>query len=96
MRCLILAAAANQNPDPNIAQAAKLASIYWMGRVNGATPNANLTAQLSTQTHAMTGPDLQGEARRCGEEMQRRGSEMQAAGQALQAEARARAAQPAK
>ena len=89
MRCLIIAAAANQSSDANIAQAAKLASVYWMGRVNGATPNANLTAQLSALAGSMAGTDLQGEARRCGEEMQRRGAQMQAAGQAMQAQARA-------
>jgi len=78
---------ASQNSDPNIAQAGKYASVYWMGRVNGATPNANLTQQLGTVAKTINGTNIQAQAQRCGEEMKQRGMQMQEAGKALQAQA---------
>jgi len=92
IRCLLLSGIASQNSDPNIAQAGKYASVYWMGRVNGATPNANLPQQLGATAKAMNGTNLQAPAQGCGEEMKRRGLQMQEAGKALQVQA----AQPAK
>jgi|KBSMisStaDraftv2_1062788.scaffolds.fasta_scaffold25235_6 hypothetical protein len=92
MRCLIISGVASQSSDGNTAQAGKYSSVYWMGRVNGATPNANLVQQLGTVAKALKGVNLQAEAERCGEEMKRRGLQMQEAGKALQAQA----AQPAK
>jgi len=94
IRCLLLSGVASQNSDPNIAQVGKYASLYWMGRVNGVMPNANLVQQLSAAVKTMQGINLQAEAQRCGEEMKRRGDEMQQAGTALQAQARTAA--PAK
>jgi hypothetical protein len=87
LRCLMVSGVIAQNSDANIAQMGKFASLYWMGRVNGATPNANLSEQLAARAKAMEGVNLQAEAQRCGEEMKKRGEEMQAAGQALQARA---------
>jgi len=94
IRCLLLSGVATQNSDANIAEAGKYASLYWMGRVNGVMPNANLVQQLSAAVKTMQGANLQIEAQRCGDEMKRRGEDMQQAGNALQAQARAAA--PAK
>jgi len=87
MRCLLISGIASQSSDANTAQAGKYASVYWMGRVNGATPNANLVQQLGAVAKAMTGTNLQAEAQRCGEDMKRRGLQMQEAGKTLQAQA---------
>lgn len=91
MRCLLISGVASQSGDANAAQAGKYASIYWMGRVNGAAPNAPLAQQLGATAKAMEGINLQTEAQRCGEDMKRRGAEMQEAGKALQAQAPASA-----
>jgi len=76
-----------QNKDPAIAEAGKIASMYWMGRVNGATPTLNLGTALAAQVRTMDGANLQPEAQRCDAEMKARGGQMQAAGRALQAQA---------
>ena len=93
LRCMVVAGAVSQSSDANLAQIGKLAAIYWMGRVNGAMPNANLTEQLALRAKALEGVNLQAEAQKCGAEMQARGQEMQQAGHALEAQA---AKQPAK
>lgn len=78
-----------QNKDPNIANIGKVASVYWMGRVNGAYPNANLKQQLAAQVRTMQATNLQAEAQRCDAEMKMRGEQMHEAGKALQAQAQA-------
>ena len=85
-RCLLIAVAAMQSGDANMAQAGKFASLYWMGRVNGASPGADLTRELGAAAKSMDGTNLQAEAARCGEEMKKRGLEMQQVGNALQAQ----------
>ena len=87
MHCLLMASVVIQNKDPSIAEIGKLAGIYWMGRVNGAYPNANLSQQLGAQVRTMQGTDLKAEAERCDAEMKARGVQMQEAGKALQAQA---------
>ncbi len=84
LRCMMIAGVAAQSNDAEVAQAGKYASLYWMGRINGETPNANLAQQLAATAKAMDGTDIQAEANRCGDEMKARGQQMQDAGKVLQ------------
>jgi hypothetical protein len=84
---MLLAEFLTESKDPILVEGGKLASAYWMGRLNGEMPNGDLEKELLTQAAVMDHIDLQRDAARCDAEMGRRGEELQRASNAAQQKA---------
>ena len=80
-----------QDKDPKIAQAGVASAVYWMGRVNGETPNADIERIMTRLSATLTPQMIAGDATRCSNEMKVRGNEMQRAGAAIKRKGAAQA-----
>jgi hypothetical protein len=84
VRCLVLSAQISSSQDKTEAQAGLYSTLYWMGRVNGGLPGADLQSTIVRLLPAMTAEQMKSDGPRCGAEMKARGEEMQHIGAALQ------------
>jgi hypothetical protein len=57
--------------------------LYFLGRIDGRAPKADLEALLSKQAASMTQADFSAAARRCGTELSTRGAEVERIGASL-------------
>lgn len=83
-----------RDKDPNVAQAGRLAAMYWMGRANSSIPDKDLASRFSAEAHAMDNVDVQADAERCDAEVTAQLLRLQQSGQALTEEAAKQPAQP--
>lgn len=87
MRCMLIAWVDARDKDPNVAQAGRLAAMYWMGRANSIIPDKDIASRFSAEAHAMDNIDVQADAERCGAEVAAQAQRVQQASQALLGEA---------
>ena len=93
LRCVIVVGIAGSQPAANTSAEMKtgIASgiAFFMGRIKGRNPTADLTSMLVTEAKglAQNPAELQREFVRCGGEMKAFGAEAKAAGAALQSTA---------
>ena len=59
-------------------------AIYFLGRIDGRSPNADLEALLKKTAKKMTAAELRSAASRCGAEFSRRGAEITRIGKTLE------------
>ena len=74
IRCLITSLSLGNSNNDTIKTAGFLASLYYLGRLDGATPNLDLEARMIAEIDKMTPEQLRSEAARCGGAMQTRAS----------------------
>lgn len=83
-----------RDKDPNVAQAGRLAAMYWMGRVNSIIADKDMASRFSAEAHAMDNIDVQADAERCDAEVTAQALRLQQSGQALMEEATKQPAPP--
>jgi hypothetical protein len=84
-RCMVAAIALYQSTNPQVKDAGMMASLYYLGRLDGRTPNVDLEAGLKQQFERMSAQELQAEAVRCGGALQARGKAVTEIGARLKA-----------
>ena len=82
LRCVLAMYATARNPQ--LAQGAGVALLYYAGRIEGRDPALDLTAALAKEAQRMNASDYSFNARRCGDEVKAKGEVVKAVGQSLQ------------
>lgn len=80
VRCMLVGANFAQGTDPALKSAGTMLSLYFMGKITGRQPDANLADLLTKQAGLMEGTDLRPEAQRCGNELTEAGARMKELG----------------
>ena len=86
LQCLVLAGTMANSDDEKTKVGAMMASMFFAGKVFGATPSIDLKTALEAEAGHLAKVDPQALAKECGGEMQTRGAQIEAAGSALGAE----------
>ena len=84
IRCLIVAAELADNGDKEIAEAGTLMTTYFLGRLDGRSPGANLEQLITREAPALTDEDKQKLLVACSAQLELRGEQMEALGARLQ------------
>jgi len=84
VRCVMLGFSLSRSSDPHIQSLAQAAMIYFVGRLDGRTPDLDLEAAIVSQLKTMSAVDAQAEMQRCGAILQTRGDKLQVIGADLQ------------
>lgn len=86
LRCItILSLATATVPEAQRAQMAA-AVLFFVGRIDGAAPNLDLTAEIKRIVPMLSSTNIGDEARRCGGILTEKGTKLQEVGKALQEE----------
>jgi hypothetical protein len=72
-----------QQQSTEFQTAGMMSAMYYLGRLDGRAPKADIESMLASQVSSMTGEDYSQEAKRCGTTLQGRGAQMQQIGQNL-------------
>jgi hypothetical protein len=75
-RCLLVSMRMMEMSDPAIKSAGTMSTMYWMGRLDGRTPDLKLEDQLIAEIGAMKQADYQTTATRCAAVLSARGKFM--------------------
>ena len=81
VRCLMISMSMIQAQSPTLQTAGMMSVMYWMGRLDGRTPDLDLETRLLADIKAMTAEEFRATALRCGTELQARGKFMTDMGQ---------------
>lgn len=82
IRCMLAMYATSRNPQ--LAQGAGVALLYFAGRIEGREPGLDLAEAMRKEAQRMSPSDYSFNARRCGDEVKAKGELLRAAGQSLQ------------
>jgi hypothetical protein len=82
IRCVLAMYATSRNPQ--YAQGAGVALLYYVGRIEGRDPTLDLAGAMKKEALRMTASDYSFNARRCGDEVKAKGEALKATGQSLQ------------
>ena len=82
IRCMLAMYATSRNPQ--LAQGAGVALLYYAGRIEVREPTIDLGAAMKKEALRMSPSDYSFNARRCGDEVKAKGEALKAAGQSLQ------------
>ena len=82
-QCMVVGAHLSASSDPQQRVPGQMILMYYLGRIDGRSPNADLKALTKTETQKMTASDLQNAAGRCGKEFSARGEEIVQIGKSL-------------
>jgi len=77
LRCFIVALTTAASDDASRRAAGTMMTVYYMGRLDGRTPDLDLKNHLVTEIRKMTSGQLQVDAARCGAEMSARAKAME-------------------
>jgi hypothetical protein len=92
LRCLVVSFVGVNNPDPALAQAATMAALYYLGRIDAREPELDLEKKLENPEAVFAGRNMAEVAKACGETLSERGQELQDIGARVSAAAKASAA----
>lgn len=81
LRCLVLSGMIANAKDPAQAQAGRMASAYWMGRIDRSQTEADIERSIVQMSAMMKVGDLQKDLPRCAEEMKARADMMKRVGE---------------
>jgi hypothetical protein len=86
LHCAIaLAFLSTRATDPKMQQGMVVGIGYYIGRLKGRDPNIDLASRALAEVKTLKPADLQGDAVRCGGELQALGAETKSLGEALKA-----------
>lgn len=85
MRCLILATHLSTSDKPEQKTAGQMAAQYYLGRIDGRSPNVNLETLLREQASSMKPEERQSILSACGNEIMARSKQVQEIGQRVAA-----------
>jgi hypothetical protein len=80
VRCVVVSLRIMELQDPTLQKAGYMSSLYFFGRLDGASPSLDLEEQIMKELTIMTPDDYKTEAVRCGGELTARGQAMQKIG----------------
>jgi NaMN:DMB phosphoribosyltransferase len=83
MRCLIVAAELAEDDDSEAAEAGTIMTMYFLGRIDGRSPGANLEEILVREALEMSEADKQRLLISCSTQLEVRGKQMEALGSRL-------------
>ncbi|MGZ3376866.1 MAG: hypothetical protein ACXU8S_09730 [Phenylobacterium sp.] len=86
VHCLAVASLLASNADPKIQSAGVMASLYFLGKLDGRTPTLDLETRLKDELTHYNPQDLQADAVRCGAELAVRGKAVSDIGARLKAQ----------
>ena len=66
LRCVVVAYALTQNPDPELQKLGSVSLFYFWGRLEGRGAADNMAARLTEEAAKMTGDDIKAQAKTCG------------------------------
>lgn len=84
VQCLVVATRLAASSDQRQKLAGTMLAIYFLGRIDGRTPNADLQELLRRGAKRMTASEFRDAASRCGMEFSRRGAEITRIGKTLE------------
>jgi hypothetical protein len=82
-QCMVVGAHLSASSDPQERVPGQMILMYYLGRIDGRSPNADLESLIKTETRKMTSSDLQSAASRCGKQFSARGEEIVRIGKSL-------------
>lgn len=80
---MVVGARLSASTDPQQKVPGQMILMYYLGRIDGRSPSADLKALIKTETRKMTPSDLQSAATRCGRQFAARGEEVVQIGKSL-------------
>ena len=83
VRCMIVATQMGQVPGAAAQTAGLLAMYYYLGRLEGRAPDADLATLIEDEVRTWTAADNQSERMRCGSEITAMGKRLQVIGERL-------------
>jgi hypothetical protein len=83
IQCLIVGARLSESPSPSVKLSGGMLMTYFLGRVDGRTPDANIESLIVEELRAMSSDEVAEASRRCTAEFSRRGVEFTKIGNAL-------------
>jgi len=83
LRCLLALSAAEDAADGQMKPAMMAGVVYYLGRLDGRTPDLDLEAKAAAELKAMSIQDLSDETVRCGAALFARGKAIEAIGEKL-------------
>lgn len=82
-QCMVVGARLSASTDPQQKVPGQMILMYYLGRIDGRSPTADLKSLIRTETQKMTTPELQKAADRCGKQFAARGEEIVQIGKSL-------------
>jgi hypothetical protein len=86
LRCMLAMYATSRNPQ--LAQGAGVALLFYAGRIEGRDPTIDLAAAMKKEALRMSASDYSFNARRCGDEVKAKGEALKTTGQSLTQQAK--------
>lgn len=82
-QCMVVGARLSASSDPQQRVPGQMIVMYYLGRIDGRSPHADLESLIKDQTRKMTASDLKNAAGRCGKEFSARGEAVVQVGKSL-------------
>lgn len=82
-QCMVIGARLSASSDPQQKVPGQMILMYYLGRIDGRSPNADLQRLIKDQMQKMTTSDIQNAASRCGKEFAARGDDIVRIGKSL-------------
>jgi hypothetical protein len=82
-QCMVVGARLSASSDPQQRRPGQMILMYYLGRIDGRSPNTDLKTLIKTETQKMTKSELETAASRCGKEFSARGEEIVRIGKSL-------------
>ena len=82
-QCMVIGARLSASPDPQEKGPGQMILMYYLGRIDGRSPNADLKTLLNHETQSMKESDLKSAAARCSKEFAARGEDIVQIGKSL-------------
>jgi hypothetical protein len=94
VRCVVVGLKIAQLPDATQKAAGVMVTLYYIGRLDGRTPNLAMEDLISQEAQNITSASFQVEAARCGNSLKARGQALTEMGEHLTKRAQATQPQP--
>ncbi|HEX5460399.1 MAG TPA: hypothetical protein VFX20_10550 [Steroidobacteraceae bacterium] len=82
-QCMVVGARLSASADPQEKIPGQMILMYYLGRIDGRSPDADLKTLLMNETQRMTQSELKNAATRCGKEFSARGEDIVRIGKAI-------------
>ena len=87
VQCMVVAFKLMSSGKPDLRSAGLLSAVYYIGRLDARSPNADIETLVVRQAATMTDAEFSAEAKRCGSALSQKGQEITRIGQAIIARA---------
>ena len=73
VKCLAVSLSMSSSQDQDVQSVGLLSTMYWLGRLDGRSPDLDIEKQITDAAGAMKPADMQAEAARCAAALKTRG-----------------------